>query len=61
MAVLLIALILASFHHTILGLQVIMDDYIHEEMPRLAAILTMKAVLYLLGLAALLAVLKLAI
>ncbi|WP_419760650.1 succinate dehydrogenase, hydrophobic membrane anchor protein [Acidisoma sp.] len=60
-AVLLIALILASFHHTILGLQVIMDDYIHEEMPRLAAILTMKAVLYLLGLAALLAVLKLAI
>ena len=60
-AVLLIALILASFHHTILGLQVVMDDYIHEEMPRLIAILAMKAVLYLLGLAALLAVLKLAI
>ena len=60
-AVLLIALILASFHHTILGLQVVMDDYIHDEMPRLIAILAMKAVLYLMGLAALLAVLKLAI
>ena len=59
--VLLIALILASFHHTVLGLQVVMDDYIHEEGPRLIAILAMKAVIYLLGLAALLAVLKLAI
>jgi succinate dehydrogenase / fumarate reductase membrane anchor subunit len=60
-AVLLIALILASFHHTQLGLQVVMDDYIHEEGPRILWILAMKAVVYLLGLAALLAVLKLAI
>jgi succinate dehydrogenase / fumarate reductase membrane anchor subunit len=60
-AVLLIALILASFHHTQLGLQVVMDDYIHEEGPRILSILAMKAVVYLLGLAALLAVLKLAI
>jgi succinate dehydrogenase / fumarate reductase membrane anchor subunit len=60
-AVLLIALILASFHHTQLGLQVVLEDYVHEEGQRLIAILAMKAVVYFLGLLALLAVLKLAI
>jgi succinate dehydrogenase / fumarate reductase membrane anchor subunit len=60
-AVLLIALILASFHHTQLGLQVVLEDYVHEEGQRLVAILVMKAVIYFLGLLALLAVLKLAI
>jgi succinate dehydrogenase / fumarate reductase membrane anchor subunit len=60
-ATLLIALILASFHHTQLGLQVVLEDYVHEEGQRLIAILVMKGVVYLLGLLALLAVLKLAI
>jgi succinate dehydrogenase / fumarate reductase membrane anchor subunit len=60
-AALLIALILASFHHTQLGLQVVLEDYVHEEGQRLIAILVMKGVVYLLGLLALLAVLKLAI
>jgi succinate dehydrogenase / fumarate reductase membrane anchor subunit len=60
-AVLLIALILASFHHTQLGLQVVLEDYVHEEGLRLIAILVMKGVVYFLGLLALLAVLKLAI
>jgi succinate dehydrogenase / fumarate reductase membrane anchor subunit len=60
-AVLLIALILASFHHTQLGLQVVLEDYVHEEDQRLIAILVMKGVVYFLGLLALLAVLKLAI
>ena len=60
-AVLLIALILASFHHAQLGLQAVMEDYIHDEGQRLIWILVMKAVVYLLGLAALLSVLKLAI
>jgi succinate dehydrogenase / fumarate reductase membrane anchor subunit len=60
-AALLIALILASFHHTQLGLQVVLEDYVHDEGRRIIAILAMKAVVYLLGLLALLAVLKLAI
>jgi succinate dehydrogenase / fumarate reductase membrane anchor subunit len=60
-AVLLIALVIASFHHTQLGLQVVLEDYVHEEGQRLIWILVMKAVVYLLGLAALLSVLKLAI
>jgi succinate dehydrogenase / fumarate reductase, membrane anchor subunit len=60
-AVLLIALILASFHHAQLGLQVVLEDYVHQEGQRLVAILAMKGVVYFLGLLALLAVLKLAI
>lgn len=60
-AVLLIALVLASFHHTQLGLQVVLEDYVHVEGQRMIAILVMKAVVYLFGLAALLSVLKLAI
>ena len=60
-AALLVALILASFYHTALGLQVVLEDYIHLEMPRIVATLAMKAVVYLLGLLALLAVVKLAI
>jgi succinate dehydrogenase / fumarate reductase membrane anchor subunit len=60
-AVLLVALIVTSFHHTQLGLQVVIDDYIHGEGTRLIVLLLMKAAVVLLGLAALLAVVKLAI
>jgi succinate dehydrogenase / fumarate reductase membrane anchor subunit len=60
-AALLIALILASFHHTQLGLQMVLEDYIHDEGQRLIWVLVVKGVVYLLGLMALLAVLKLAI
>jgi succinate dehydrogenase / fumarate reductase, membrane anchor subunit len=60
-AALLIALILASFHHTQLGLQMVLEDYIHDEGQRLIWVLVVKGVVYLLGLLALLAVLKLAI
>lgn len=60
-AVLLIALIIASFHHTQLGLQMVLEDYVHEEGQRLIWVMVMKAIVWLLGLAALLSVLKLAI
>ena len=60
-ATLLLALVLITFQHMAMGLQVVMEDYIHEEKPRLVWILLMKAVVGLFGLAALLAVLKLAL
>jgi len=60
-ATLLIALILASFHHAQLGLQVVLEDYVHDEGRRLISVLVMRGVVYFLGLLALLAVLKLAI
>ncbi|MCB8873581.1 succinate dehydrogenase, hydrophobic membrane anchor protein [Acidisoma silvae] len=60
-AVLLIALIVASFHHTQLGLQMVLEDYVHEEGQRLIWLMVMRAIVWLLGLAAVLSVLKLAI
>jgi succinate dehydrogenase / fumarate reductase membrane anchor subunit len=60
-AVLLIALILTSFHHTQLGLQMVLEDYVHDEVHRLIWMMVMKAIVWLLGLAAVLSVLKLAI
>jgi succinate dehydrogenase / fumarate reductase membrane anchor subunit len=60
-AVLLIAFIIASFHHAQLGLQVVLEDYLHDEGQRLIWMMAMKAIVWLLGLAALLSVLKLAI
>ncbi len=59
-ATLLAALILTTFHHMRLGLQVVIEDYIHAERARLVWLLAMKAVTTLAGLAALIAVLKLA-
>ncbi|GAB0114101.1 succinate dehydrogenase, hydrophobic membrane anchor protein [Acidisoma sp. C75] len=60
-AVLLIAFVLASFHHAALGLQVVMEDYLHDEGQRLIWMMVMKAIVWLLGLAALLSIIKLAI
>jgi succinate dehydrogenase / fumarate reductase membrane anchor subunit len=59
-AALLVALVLATFHHMQLGLQVVVDDYVHQEGARMAAILAIKGAAALLGLIALVAVLKLA-
>ncbi len=60
-ATLMIALLAVTFHHMQLGLQVVMEDYIHDELPRLAWILVMKGVTVLLAIASILAVLKLAV
>jgi succinate dehydrogenase / fumarate reductase membrane anchor subunit len=58
--VLLLCLVAATFHHMALGLQVVIEDYIHDEAARMAALLAMKAVCVLLALAAIVSVLKLA-
>lgn len=60
-ATLLLALVIITFHHMAMGLQVVMEDYIHAERPRLLAILAMKAVAGLFALAGILAVVKLAL
>jgi succinate dehydrogenase / fumarate reductase membrane anchor subunit len=60
-ATLLLALVLITFQHMAMGLQVVMEDYIHAEKQRLVWILVMKAVVGLLGIAATLAILKLAL
>lgn len=58
--VLLLALIGVTFHHMQLGLQVVIEDYIHVESVKLIALLAMKAVTILLALACIVSVLRLA-
>jgi len=60
-AVLLIATLLLSFHHTNAGLQVVIEDYVHVPGPRIAALLVVKAVCGLLAIASVLAVLRIAV
>ena len=59
-AALLAALVIATFHHAQLGLQVVVEDYVHADRVRMAALLLIKGAAALLGLLALYAVMKLA-
>jgi succinate dehydrogenase / fumarate reductase membrane anchor subunit len=56
--VMLLSLIVATFHHLVLGLQTVIEDYIHEDGIKLASLLAMKAVAALLALACIVSVLK---
>ena len=58
---LLLALIAMTFQHTALGLQVVVEDYVHTAGPREAIVLLIKGACLLLGLMAAVAVLKLAV
>jgi succinate dehydrogenase / fumarate reductase membrane anchor subunit len=59
-AALLTALVVATFHHAQLGLQVVIDDYVHNDRARMTALLLIKGAAALLGLVALFAVVRLA-
>lgn len=59
-AILLVLLIVAVFHHVQLGLQVVIEDYVHGEGCRLACIVVVKLAACALGVAAVFAVLKIA-
>jgi len=60
-AVLLLAMIGLTFHHTAAGLQVVIEDYAHVEWMKMAGVLAVKAACALLALASALAVLRIAI
>ena len=59
-ATLMILLIVATFYHAVLGLQVVLEDYVHHEGRKLASILIVKGLAGALGLLAVVAILKLA-
>ena len=59
-AVLMIALIVATFHHMQLGLQVVIEDYVHTECTKVTSLLVMKGASFLLAVAGSFAVLKVA-
>lgn len=60
-SVLLLLLLAATFHHLVLGVQVVIEDYIHHEGGKLALLLGVKALAWLFGLAGVLAVLRIAL
>ncbi len=59
-AVLMLLLIVATFHHAQLGLQVVIEDYVHQPGLRIALLVLVKFAAFGLGLAAVFAVLKIA-
>ncbi len=60
-AVLLVLLIAVTFHHAQLGLQVVIEDYVHTEALKIAGIILVKFAAAVLGLACILAVVKVAL
>ena len=60
-SVLLVLLIVSMFHHAQLGLQVVIEDYVHKEATKVTMLLVMKFTIYLCAAASLLAVLKFAL
>jgi succinate dehydrogenase / fumarate reductase membrane anchor subunit len=59
-AVLMLLLIIAVFHHLHLGVQVVIEDYIHGEAAKMACLIGLKLASFALGTAAAFAVLKVA-
>jgi succinate dehydrogenase / fumarate reductase membrane anchor subunit len=55
---LMLALIIATFHHMQLGLQVVIEDYVHDERLKIPAILLIKGLSVLLALVCIVSVLK---
>ena len=59
-AIPMVLLIGTTFYHTALGLQVVLEDYVHDEGLKIASILAAKIICTVLAVAALFAVLKIA-
>jgi succinate dehydrogenase / fumarate reductase, membrane anchor subunit len=60
-AALLVALVLVTFRHLQLGLQAVIEDYVHDERVRMASLLALRGVVGLVALIGVLAALKLAV
>jgi succinate dehydrogenase / fumarate reductase membrane anchor subunit len=57
--VLMLCLVLTTFHHMHMGLQVVIEDYIHQAGTRIATLLAVRGVTALLAIAAVVSILKL--
>lgn len=58
--VLLIALLISTFYHTILGLQVVIEDYVHVEWTKVSLLILVKLGFSLCALASVVSILKIA-
>ncbi len=58
---LMLALIVTTFHHLQLGVQVVIEDYVHDERLKTGGVLAVKALCVLLALVCIVSVLKIGI
>ena len=57
-AVLLLVFIITAYYHALLGVRVVIEDYIHNEWQKIACLILVNILVLLAGLVAILAVLK---
>jgi succinate dehydrogenase / fumarate reductase membrane anchor subunit len=60
-AILLVLLLIATFYHASLGLQVVIEDYIHAELTKLALVVIVRLGCFALAVAGMFAVLSMAV
>jgi succinate dehydrogenase / fumarate reductase membrane anchor subunit len=60
-AILLVLLLIASFYHASLGLQVVIEDYVHAELTKLGLVITVRLVCFAFTVAGIFAVLSIAV
>jgi succinate dehydrogenase / fumarate reductase membrane anchor subunit len=60
-AILLVLMLIATFHHVSLGLQVIIEDYVHTELSKLGLIIAVRLFCFALAVAGIFAVLMIAL
>jgi succinate dehydrogenase / fumarate reductase, membrane anchor subunit len=59
-AILMVLLLAIGFHHLAIGIQVVIEDYVHHEGAKIAALVVVKAACAVLAVAGIFAVLKIA-
>jgi succinate dehydrogenase / fumarate reductase, membrane anchor subunit len=60
-AILLVLLLIATFYHMSLGLQVVVEDYVHIELAKLALFVAIRLLCFALAVAGIFAVLSIAV